>query len=535
MSTGESATSTPGPTIEPPDERGGAVRFESQCVVIPDPAHWLRRPRVVTKSYALPLWKRRASSASPSTSAPPEDTSFDDNQSHLVLRVPLPIFSLKPRPMARSVDDTPLPPCLVHHPQHLGSAPRRARTPRKPSLSPSRSDIVTVPLRPCCTACQSVAEAALVDGDAWPERFSRAASRRRSRSADCGSRTITVAGSAASASYGDLGVSINVDEIDQRRRSSDTGLSISNQESLWSNDGKAKGMCRTPSIHRRAAASNSSVTDPCSPSPTRVIPTTPRIPEEEDDEDENELFPLPSPKRTPTTSPSPSPAGSLSSLMAAQANQSFVSSPTPSTCSGDSAGLHPNKRHFLAPPPCSSSSSLSLPKLSESTTDLALSEDPPRVPSPSLLSTLPTLSGRLRSRSSSPRISFVPPTPTDALPSATDSTSSKTSQLPKPLPEPTPITIPSSPGSSQLSTFPHQSPLQTRFPWRSKRSASASVISLMPSSPTSSFSPPTSPTLSTSSSSTKRSFSMSNPRHIIADVLRGVGAMGSSGIIGPGM
>lgn len=84
MSTVETATTT---TVEPLDDHGSAVRFEPQCVVIPDPAHRSRRPRVVTKSYALPLWKRRTSPARP---CPPEDAPLEENQSHLVLRVPLP-------------------------------------------------------------------------------------------------------------------------------------------------------------------------------------------------------------------------------------------------------------------------------------------------------------------------------------------------------------------------------------------------------------------------------------------------------------
>ena len=554
----ETATSIPVSTIEPLDEHGSAVRFETQCVVIPDHAHGSRRPRVVTKSYSLPLWKKRTSSSGSSASVRPEDTSFEENQSHLELRVPLPTyvywlldmhqctqlcasFSFKPHSKARSVDHTPLPPCLIHRPQPSGpsctSTPSRARhtrTSRK--LSPSSSScshIVTVPLRPCCTACQSITEAALVDGDAWPERFSRAASRRRSTSADGSPRTITVAGSAASAAYGTLGVSISVDEVDRRRRSSDTGPSTTSQATLWSDDVKTKEGCRVPLILRRTAASSSSAADARPPpSPTRRTPATPCIPEEEDDENENEneLFPLPSPKRTPTASPVASPAGSLSSLMVAQANQSSMTGSTPSTCSGEFTGLHSSKRHFLAPPPCSSSSSLSLPKLSESTTDLTLIEDLPSAPSPSLLHTLPSLSGRPHSWSPSPHISFVSPTPTDTFFSAGDSTPPKT---PPPKSIPAPFTIPSS-GPSQSSASSHHSQIHTFFPRRFRRSVSVDAIS-----PTSSSIPPpsslplASPTLSPCSN-TKKLFSMSGPRHIIADVLRGVGAMGSSGI-GPGI
>ncbi|KAF8553545.1 hypothetical protein OG21DRAFT_1219920 [Imleria badia] len=282
MTTVETATSTPTFTVEPLDDHASAVRFEPQCVVIPDHAHRSRRPRVVTKSYALPLWKRRTSPARPSaTSAPPED---EENQSHLVLRVPLPTFSRKPHSATRSVDHTPLPPCLVHRAQQASesscaSSPplaRHTRSSRKPSPSPSRSDIVTVPLRPCCAACQSVTEAALVGGDAWPEYFSRAASRRRSLSTDGSPRTITVAGSAASASYGNLGVSISVDEIDKRRRSSDTGPSTTSHATL-SDDPIPKEEYRLPFILRRTAAvSSSSAADARSPpSPTCITPATP--------------------------------------------------------------------------------------------------------------------------------------------------------------------------------------------------------------------------------------------------------------------
>ncbi|KAF8425046.1 hypothetical protein L210DRAFT_3765374 [Boletus edulis BED1] len=524
MSMVETTTSTP--TAEPLDDHGSAVRFETQCVVIPDPAYGSRRPRVVTKSYALPLWKKRASSAYPSaTAAPSGGVSSEEN--HLVLRVPLPIFSLKSHSTARSVDQPPLPPCLVHRALPYSScAPSLAqhtRTSRKPSPSLSRSDVVTVPLRPCCAACQSVTEAAFIGGEAWPEHFSRAASRRRSVSADGSPRTITVAGSAASASYSALGVSISVDEIDKRRRSSDTGPSTFSQETL-SDDAKVKEGYGVPSILRHIAASGSCAADSCPPpSPTRITPATPRIPEEEDDENENELFPLPSPNRTPTTSPASSPSGSRSSLMVAQ------TSPTPSTCSGDFTSPQPNKRHFLEPPRCSSSS-LSLPKLSESTTDLTQIEDPPRTPSPNLLSNHPSLSGRPCPQPSSPRISFVPPTPTDTSFSAMASTPPKAPESLECMRVPAPVAIPSSPGPSHLPTFPHHSPIHMRLPWRSKRSVSADFISpTRLSSTTTSCSSSASPNLS-NSPNMKKSFSMSSPQHIIADMLRGVGAMGSSSI-----
>jgi hypothetical protein len=60
--------------------------------------------------------------------------------------------------------------------------PSRARHARRPSL-PS-SPLLTIPLRPCCPNCFSATESAALQGDNWTERFSRAARRRRSASAD---------------------------------------------------------------------------------------------------------------------------------------------------------------------------------------------------------------------------------------------------------------------------------------------------------------------------------------------------------------
>ena len=45
------------------------VRFEEQCVLIPDPAPSSRLPRLVTKSYSLPLWRRKGSEPPPCADA----------------------------------------------------------------------------------------------------------------------------------------------------------------------------------------------------------------------------------------------------------------------------------------------------------------------------------------------------------------------------------------------------------------------------------------------------------------------------------
>lgn len=477
------------------------MRFESQCVVIPDSAHHSRRPRVVTKSYALPLWRRRPSFGGPPASDTPKDATCEENPSHLVLRVPLPMyvlpcdislmpklccsFSLKSHPI-RPADPPPLPPCLVHRPQPSDpSSPslnRHARTPRKTSPSPSRSDIVTVPLRPCCVACQPVTDAARVNGDTWPEHFSRAAARRRSLSVD-GPRTVTLEGSAASASYGALGVAISVDEIDKRRRASDLGPSTTSRV-LWSDTNKDE--CGVPPIHCRTVLSNANASPTPSPSRMTAAPATPRIPEEEDDgEDESELFPLPSPKRTPSVSPAPSVTGSISSLVAPP-HQRSGTSPAPSTCSGES--VPPALRRLLAPPQCASSSSLSLPVLPGSTSDLSV-EDLPRVPSPSLLSTLPSISARNRS----------------------------------PLPAPADAANRSVPHETESSLAPVQQPPASspRLPWRAKRAAtSPDPQAPAPETSLPSFAP----------HAKKPSFSMPSPLQIFSEVLRGVSPGGMPGV-----
>lgn len=48
----------PSPLISPFTEH--RVRFDEQCVLIPDPVTPSRMPRFLRKSYTLPLWKRKA-------------------------------------------------------------------------------------------------------------------------------------------------------------------------------------------------------------------------------------------------------------------------------------------------------------------------------------------------------------------------------------------------------------------------------------------------------------------------------------------
>lgn len=41
------------------------VHFDDTCVLIPDPVVQSRMPRLVKKSYSLPLWRRRSNSNPP--------------------------------------------------------------------------------------------------------------------------------------------------------------------------------------------------------------------------------------------------------------------------------------------------------------------------------------------------------------------------------------------------------------------------------------------------------------------------------------
>ena len=63
------------------------VRFDSECVLIPEPTKWRK---AVAKSYSLPLWKRKPSASSDSE---PEGCSLPNTEdTHVVLKVPLPRY-----------------------------------------------------------------------------------------------------------------------------------------------------------------------------------------------------------------------------------------------------------------------------------------------------------------------------------------------------------------------------------------------------------------------------------------------------------
>ena len=410
-------------------------------------------------------------------------------------------FSSKAQSSTRARHSVPKPlsPCLVQrspsspHPSSLTDpethqSPRR--TSRTSSLSPSRSDLITIPLRPCCAACEAATEASRLQGDTWTEHFSRSARRRRTFSAGEGPRTITVEGSVAAASFGrGRGVPISVDEVDKRRRSTDFGLTTE----VWLNEGECSIPKETSAVRTQQPLM---VGTQRSSSPLRVpnlsMPSTPRIPEEEDDEDdEDQLFPLPSPRRSPGTSPAPSPSASASCIGLGRP----TGSPVLSNSSSTSLGTKMSKDQFLAPPVSRSSSSLSLAKTAE------FDEIPPRAPSPQLLAMASSISARPLTRSPSAPISCTLPSSLTPSSTWTEGLIADSEQPPSPVPS----------VSASVSILS-----RTREGSRSPRSHIFS-------------SPSTSPNRTDSSNNRRHgSFSMAHPRHIIAGVLRGVGAIGGA-------
>ncbi|KAF9445604.1 hypothetical protein P691DRAFT_260279 [Macrolepiota fuliginosa MF-IS2] len=226
----------PLPMASPSTSDSRIVRFDSECVLIPEYSS-RRRPRMVTKSYSLPLWKRRSPSL-PDEDAPAPPLSTSPEDTHVVIRVPIPSFvrrsSRSPSRPTPTSPTLPPPPCLVQR-----------RLPISPTISPvsptrrvslptyhRRPDDQTIPLRACCPDCLPITEECLREGATWKEKFTKGAKRRRSASLDSttGSSTLgsSIGGKVAfiPASYdvrmpvsGTPPFSITVDEVDKRRKS----------------------------------------------------------------------------------------------------------------------------------------------------------------------------------------------------------------------------------------------------------------------------------------------------------------------------
>ncbi|KAI0248108.1 hypothetical protein BJV78DRAFT_1285070 [Lactifluus subvellereus] len=149
------------------ESRGVSVRFDDECVLIPDPQPRSRMSKLLVKPSSF-IFKRR-----PSQDPFPPSSPHDDDA---------PLSPTFPRPAKFSLnEDKPTP----HAIQRRSSLPPASHSHTHPSHSPpSRPEPVTIPLRPCCPNCFSATESATLQGDEWTERFTRAARRRRSASTD---------------------------------------------------------------------------------------------------------------------------------------------------------------------------------------------------------------------------------------------------------------------------------------------------------------------------------------------------------------
>ncbi|CCL98925.1 uncharacterized protein FIBRA_00932 [Fibroporia radiculosa] len=170
---------------------GQRVRFDVECVLIPDPNPVSKMPRLVTKSYSVPLWRRRALESAVSDS----ETDIRDDDL-VILKVSVPSLVIKPRSLTRSESlRQPLTPCIVNRDAICASVPAsasagpQARRFHARSASCPRRDLVTVPLRPCCPNCFHSTDDCLQQGAHWQEKFTKGAQRKRSASLDAPSGT----------------------------------------------------------------------------------------------------------------------------------------------------------------------------------------------------------------------------------------------------------------------------------------------------------------------------------------------------------
>ncbi|KAF8626458.1 hypothetical protein AX15_004863 [Amanita polypyramis BW_CC] len=327
------------------------VRFDNECVLIPQQIR--KRSRVTTRSYSLPLWKRRSQLAvdsdSPEAASPSSPTvaSTVPDESHIVLKVPLPSFiKRRPHSPARSCSPSAssrvsLSPCLV---QRSPSSSPASPTSPKPQLVAGRpslpvyhqrkgESIITVPLRACCPDCVPITEESMREGEQWKVKFTRGARRRRSASLDSTAlRPFTGESSVLSHDAPSLTRhAISVDEVDRRQRSLDLTEEVMRKYNALSlrpgcMDAKyptSPVISHPPSCSRGASTSSSS---------PNLAPRQTERASPIQEEDEDQLFPLPSPKRTPNPSPSPSLNIDLSPKQSPTPSQSssIRSTPTPS-------------------------------------------------------------------------------------------------------------------------------------------------------------------------------------------------------------
>ncbi|KAI0638920.1 hypothetical protein C8Q77DRAFT_1078386 [Trametes polyzona] len=284
------------------------VRFDEDCVLIPDPVPTSRLPRLVTKSYSLPLWKRKPA-RDPSVVS---DTEEDANDDHVVFKVSVPSLTTKARSPSRGdAPHRPLVPCLVHSPHPSASTdsassssdspqPRQSR-PRRASLpQPVQPDAVVVPLRACCSQCYASIDRCMKEGDHWKVHFSKGAARRRKSVSDAHAPTPSrSARHCVRDVMPGFDAIIAVDEVDRRRRSTDAdALTAFTLEVPCASHAAQAATADPDEIPLRRALSLPDESHPCRVAGVHHIHAlahAPAIPEED------EL--RPSPRRTPIPSP----------------------------------------------------------------------------------------------------------------------------------------------------------------------------------------------------------------------------------------
>ncbi|KAF8060813.1 hypothetical protein FPV67DRAFT_1673651 [Lyophyllum atratum] len=544
------------------DGNSRVVRFDNECVLIPAPS---KRPKI-SKTYSLPLWKKRSSDCEPEATTSSSRVSLSPEETHVVFKVPIPRFISRSPSRGRSTSASPptakpLSPCLVYRsPSSLPSSamPQPMRRTSLPITRPKGEAALTVPLRACCADCVTITEESMKEGEQWQEKFSRGARRRRSASLDnsdnfsLGSSPSDTSGPlhhstgfaavAANAHGADIGPSSNpryrastfaitVDEVDQRRKSQEyTEEELSRYRSHSpsrratpafhsTNDPySAASYPLTYHAHEKEASTSSTSSSVSEMSPNDVPPRRPKSsPIQEEDEDQ--LFPLPSPRRSPNNSPSPSKS----------------SSPAPS----------PNASTSYLPPAAVSKDSLS--QGSSGSDDALLSKSLSRkTPTSSSGNGLLSPSG-LRS-SPLPSPSMLTATAPDRMRSSSAPGTSPGASPPKP--QLLPLTIPTQPHARANShpVRPLPSPSSVRLsPIMTKvrplpippspRSPTMTSMSTPPRNSGAAFpasasrSPPSSPVVS--SKSRRSSFSLKDVlKGAGADVLKGVSSIGGSGGVG---
>lgn len=80
---------------------GRVVRFDNECVLIPDATQRTKLPLVLTKSYSLPLWKKKGNQLSDSDvedaaagTSNVRSPSPEESRARVVIKVPIPLFVL---------------------------------------------------------------------------------------------------------------------------------------------------------------------------------------------------------------------------------------------------------------------------------------------------------------------------------------------------------------------------------------------------------------------------------------------------------